>query len=88
MDTEGTLYLYTPVYRKINNNIICYQIFQDINTKLYHVQSKDCISNGKENLHFFDKQKIELFLEDEPKIREKGYKSIKKAVEKFDDDFE
>jgi hypothetical protein len=85
-EKEETLYLYIPVYKKFNNKIICYRIFQDIFTKLFYVQSKDNISNGSK--FEFDKQMIELFIGTEPNIREKGHKDIREAVEEFDKDFE
>jgi hypothetical protein len=82
---EETLYLYMPVYKKFDNEIICYQIFQDIFTKLFYVQSKDNISNGSK--FEFDKQTVELFVEIEPNVRGKGYNDIKEAIEKFDESF-
>jgi hypothetical protein len=41
LNYKETLYLYCPVYKKNSIGIFCYQIFQDIFTKLYYVQSKD-----------------------------------------------
>ena len=62
--------------------MFCYRIFQDLSTELFYVQSKDNISNG--DTMEFSKQIVELFIETEPKKREKVHKSIEEAINIFD----
>jgi hypothetical protein len=83
--TESTLYLFCPVYKKVDNKIICYNVFQDISTKLYYIQSRDCIFTGYD--FNFSKQLIDLFIEIEPKDRENGYKNIEEAIKMYEDSF-
>ena len=82
---KDTLYLYLSVYKKENTLMFCYRVFQDLSTELFYVQSKDNISNG--DTMEFSKQIVELFIETEPKKREKGYKSMEEAINIFDNDF-
>lgn len=87
---NNKLFEQIKVWKKVDeSNAHVYNCFKDLDTELFHVQSKDYYTSPitVEQSSFFLNQEIELFLEDLPSEREKGYKSIPLAIKAFDDYF-
>jgi len=72
------------------NTIKLYNCFQSIKTNMYHVQNcdhLDCPIDG--DVHRQQQEIcIELFLDELPNERIKGYKTISEAIEAFEKDFD
>jgi hypothetical protein len=85
--TNRNQYIYIPVIENVNGVVYCYRVFKSLKTKKYYIQSKDNVSLDVIYLEQQNSQLIELFTEISPIEREKGYRTIKKAIKKFNEDF-
>lgn len=88
MKDSDPIYIYMPIFSKKNTCMYRYNIFQNIRTKLFHIQSCDNITiNEKANRDLFNNF-VELFIECSPDERIIGFKTIDEAIDQFDKDFE
>lgn len=79
------------IWQRIDGKqMVCYNIFQRLSDKCYAVLSKDFyrIDDMNDLINEFNKQRIELFIDDDIEARESFFTDVEKAIEAFDASFE
>lgn len=83
-----TLYRHVPVYRRVENGIAVYHVFEVIGLG-YVVQSQDFIyaDSTAEHERMLQRQFIELLIDEAPELRSQPASSIEAAIQAFDAEF-
>lgn len=83
------MYKLHNIFDRQEDIVTIYRCFEDLISKKFYVQSKDSFYTpididqlNSSNMHL-----IELFVDQEPRNRDKGYDNLQAAIENFEKDF-
>ncbi len=84
------MYKYVSVWKRLSSSsVLHYRCFQSLSTGLYSVQSSDRLDvpPSPEQAAYLNQQFLELFVEDPPDSRSKGFESLAEAIRYHDETF-